>query len=219
MPHKFKLDIIIDETSETVSETGEFSDEEIKQLEDFSIYASEVWQSEFIHSNERGQTNINWNETDGLTTKTTLPDWNKVIVFLHKFRPILLQNERTYYNKIHNILARHLRHKYFRGMLQIQHDLFNGKTDQSRIQIRSNQVLINSEKVLFDWLNSHEFHREEDKKEFIESLHQLIPLETSKVIFLGLLIDKAKAAINIASLIQVILGKQDEIEFAMHKPD
>jgi hypothetical protein len=84
--------------------------------------------------------------------------------------------------------------------------------------MKSNKVLLNSESVLFDWLNSHEYHRNEDKREFIESLHQMIPLDLTKVVFLRLLVHKAVAAINMTTLISVLLGRKEEIEVTMRQP-
>lgn len=217
MPQNYELTLINDETGETVSVSGEFSDTEVKLLEAFINYADEVWGTDFIQTGEKGQLNIQWNKESGTKITTVLPEWNQVIVFLHKFRPILLQNEKTNFYKIHNVLAKKLDHPNFRNSLGIQHELYSGKTAQTEFQFRSNEVLLNSEKVLFDWLNSHEYHREEDKRKFIEGLHQMIPLDASKVIFLRLLTHKAIATINLAGLIRVVLGKQKEIAVSMKR--
>ena len=218
MPKEYKVELINDETGETVSVSGELSDEEVKLLEAFVKYADEVWDTDFMKSEERGQFTVQWDEESGTKFTTVLPDWKEVIVFLHKFRPILLNNEKTNFYKIHNLLAKKLDHPTFRNSLGMQHEQYSGKTAQAEFQLRSNKVLLNSEKVLFDWLNSHEYHREEDKQEFIESLHQMIPLDVSKVIFLRLLIDKSLASVNLADLIRVILGKQQEVEVTMKRP-
>lgn len=217
MPQKYELSLINDETGETVSVSGEFSDEEVRVLEAFIKEADEVWNTDFIQTGEKGKLNIQWDHKTGTQISTVLPEWNQVVIFLHKFRPILLQNERTNFYKIHNLLAKKLDHPNFRNSLGVQHELYSGKTTQSEFQVRSNEVLLNSEKVLFDWLNSHEYHREEDKREFIESLHQMIPLDASKVIFLRLLIHKALATIHLADLIRVVLRKQKEIAVTMKR--
>jgi len=218
MPQKYELSLINDETGETVSISGEFSDEEVKVLEAFVREADEVWNTDFIQTGEKGQLNIQWDRETGTKVSTVLPEWNQVIVFLYKFRPILLQNEKTNFYKIHNLLAKKLDHPHFRNSLGVQHELYSGKTAQAEFQIKSNEVLLNSEKVLFDWLNSHEYHRDEDKREFIESLHQMIPLDASKVIFLKLLLHKAIAARNVVDLIKVVLGKQKETSVTMKRP-
>ncbi len=211
MAIKYELDFTLEETGEVFSILGGFSDDAVKLLERFVICAEEVWQTTFIQSGQRGQATISFRPNEGITTKTTLPDWNQVIVFLHKFRPILLESESLSFKNIQSLLGRHFDNEFLRNFLKLQGDLYYGKADESYIQIKSNKVPLESEKVLFDWLNSHEFHRDEEKAEFIESLHQMIPLEVSKVIFLRLLIDKATASLNLAMMIQLALGKQREL--------
>ncbi len=41
----------------------------------------------------------------------------------------------------------------------------------------------------------------------IESLHQLIPLDASKVFFLSILLDKTKAIFNLADFIDLLTGR------------
>jgi hypothetical protein len=87
----------------------------------------------------------------------------------------------------------------------------------SGLQIRHNDVLINSEKILLDWLNSHEYHREKQKQELIDSLHRMIPLDASKVVFLRLLAYKAQGVFNLAALIRVVLGKQKSVNMKLRQ--
>jgi len=219
MPVKYELHMTVAQTGEEVSLSGEVSDEEVRLLEDFVRYAEEVWNTDFIKNGDMGELNINWDRESGTQITASLPDWNQVMVFLHKFRPLLLNDEKTNFYRIHNLLAKKLDHPYFRKSLGLQHELYSGKVCQSEFQFRSNEVLINSEKVLFDWLNSHEYHRDEDKKKFIASLHQMFPLDGSKVIFLRLLTHKTLATINVANLILVVLGKKREMTVRMRPPD
>ncbi len=148
---------------------------------------------------------------NNLAFKVELPDWNEVSVFLHKIRPFILQNERTYFHKVRNLLGFKLTDSYFRDYFNLQKELFNGKKSQEGWQIESNGEILNSEKILYEWLNAHEYHRDKDKQELIKFLHQIVPLEASKVLFLGLLSNKTKAILNLASFIYVLLGKQKSL--------
>ncbi len=131
MPHRYELSLIIDETSENISPSGEFTDDEWELLEEFFQYAEELIKTNFIQSGNWGQLNIRWDERSNMTVRTDLPDWDEVVVFLHKFRPLLLQDERTNFYKIHNLLAKKLDHPRFRNLLRQQHRLYSGKTTQS----------------------------------------------------------------------------------------
>jgi len=83
---------------------------------------------------------------------------------------------------------------------------------QSMFRIQSNDVVLNSERVLYDWLNSFEYHRDKEKKKFIESLHAMFPLNATKALFIGLLSDKTQAIYSVARLIRVVVGKQESME-------
>jgi hypothetical protein len=218
MSHKYELSIVADETGETVALSGEFSDVEWGLLEEFVLYAEEVFKTKFLQSGDWGQLSIQWNKDSGMEVATKLPPWDDVIVFLHKFRPILLQSEGTNFYKIHNLLAKKLDHPYFRNVLGQQHELYSGKRQQAVMQFSSNEVVLNSEKMLLDWLNSHEYHKNKEKRELIESLHKMIPLDASKVIFLRLLADKAVAVYNLTALIRVVLGKQKQVDVKIRQP-
>jgi hypothetical protein len=218
MAHKYDLSFVVGETDETVSVQGEFSDSEWELLEEFVEHAEGVLTTKFFQSGDSGKLEIKWDENKNMSVTTDLPPWDDVVVFLHKFRPLLLQNERTNFYKIHNLLAKKLDHPYFRSLLAQQREVFSGKLSQSIVQFRSNDVLINSEKILFDWLNSHEYHREKEKKEFIERLHKMIPLDASKVFFLRLLTDKAVATYNLTAFVRVVLGKQKQVSVKMRQP-
>lgn len=218
MPVKYDLHMTIDQTGEEISLFGEFADDEAGVLESFVEYTDDLRDTDFLQNGEQGNFSINWSRESGTEIRTQLPDWNRVMVFLYKFRPLLLNNEETNFYRIHNLLAKKLDHPYFRRSLGLQHALYSGKVSQSEFQLRSKDVLINSEKVLFDWLNSHEYHKDKAKKAFIEELHKLLPFDVSKVIFLRLLLHKAVAAVNVANLIRVLLGKQREITIAMPAP-
>ncbi len=45
------------------------------------------------------------------------------------------------------------------------------------------------------------------RKKLIEDLHQMIPLDASKVLFLSILLDKTKAIFNLADFIDLLTGK------------
>jgi hypothetical protein len=207
MPHPYSLLLTV-EGSEDTTLSGEFQDEQWSLLEKFVLYVTELSETKFLQSGDGGELRIQHDQS-GMVVEVRLPPLDDISVFLHKFRPLILQKESTYFNKIHNILAKELTHPYFRSFLSEQHATFNGKDLQAAFQLRINDVLINSEKVLYEWLNAQEYHRLEDSQKFIAYLHQWIPLEASKVIFLQLLLGKAQAAYNVALLVKVILGQQE----------
>lgn len=206
--HEYKLTLHSKDTGENISLSGKFAGGDWECLVRFTQYASELLKTKFVQDGMASSLSINWNNKSGMTVSTKLPPWEDVIVFFHKFRPIGLQSESTCFHNICNVVAKELAHPYIRNMIREQHERYSGKKMQKLFQIKSNDVVLNSEKTLYNWLNSYEYHHDEDKRKLIESLHTILPLEASKAIFIALLSDKAIAIYSINILVKVILGKQ-----------
>jgi len=218
MAHQYKLTVLFKNADEKISLSGKFEDEDWARLEEFTQYADELLKTKFVQDGMPASLKIRWDEKSGVESFSTLPPWDDVTVFLHKFRPIGLQSESTSFVKICSILTKELAHPYFRRMIKEQREIYAGKRMQAQFQIRSDNDLLNSEKVLYDWLNAYEYHRDKKKRAFIDSLHTMLPLEASKVIFLSLLSVKTIAIHNVAELTRVVLGKQKSVESAVRHP-
>lgn len=219
MAHEYELTLLPENKGEEISLTGTFEDEDWERLEEFAQYADELLKTKFVQDGMPASLNIRWDEKSGMCVSPKLPPWDDVSVFLHKFRPIGLLSESTYFFKICNILTKELAHPYFRSMIEEQREIYGGTRMQAQFQIKSNEVILNSEKVLYDWLNAYEYHRDREKREFIDSLHTMLPLEASKVLFLALLTDKTMAINNVAAITRVVLGKQKELKLQLRSPN
>lgn len=208
MHYEYKLRLSIKDTGENVSLNGFFQADEWNSLNKFLEYGEDLLNTKFVKDGMSAALKIKWEQNSRLMVSTKLPNWDNVIVFLHKFRPIGLQSESTYFYKICNILTKEITHPYIRNMVVEQRDIYSGKRTQTAYKFQINEVILNSEKVLNNWLNSFEYHREKEKRKFIESLHEIFPLDALKVLFLGLLSDKTHAIYNLAVLVRVVVGKQ-----------
>lgn len=216
MEYEYKVTLTMTNTGETISVAGQFTKEDWERLENFLEYTNDLLDTKLVRDGSPASLRISANaETNSMQISTTLPDWDDVTVFLHKFRPIGLQTEDTYFYKINSLLGQHLDHPYFQGMIKRQRDIYSGKKQRRVFQIRANNEVLNSEKVLDAWLNSYEYHRDKEKRKFIDSLHSMMPLDASKVMFINLLMEKVEAIYNTAGLISVVLGKQTSFDGAM----
>ncbi|BBJ23444.1 hypothetical protein W01_13710 [Candidatus Nitrotoga sp. AM1P] len=83
------------------------------------------------------------------------------------------------------------------------------------ISIQSNNCIVNSEKMLFTWLNAYEYHREREKQELLESYSKIMPTEWSRGVFLTLLVEKGKAISNLGALVEVVLGKRNALSLIL----
>lgn len=199
MAYQYNLTLTHKETGDQVSLSGEFESGNWERLIEFAQYADELLRTKFVQDGMPASLNIRWDESSGMAVTAKLPPWDDVIVFLHKFRPIGLQSERTYYYNICNILTKEIADPHFRSMIDEQRDIYSGKRMRAQFQVQSDEVILNSEQVLYDWLNAYEYHRSKEKREFVDALHNFLPLEASKVLFLALLTDKTVAIHNVYS--------------------
>ncbi len=216
----FQVIQINNETGEEETIGGEFTEEEHQVLVDFMDYAEALSTAPFLRSDNQGSAKMGQDGTGPLKFEITLPDWYEVMVFIHLLRPLILENERTNFNAVGGLLGKYLKDSWtIRQLLRGQRDMFSGRRDQRIIQFRSNDTLLNSEPVLQAYLNGFEYHRDKDKQVFVQGLHQMLPLDFSKVIFVGMLLDKASAIFSLADLVAVTVGKQKEIGFRFYVPD
>lgn len=213
MHYEYQLTLQINDTRENILLNGNFQADAWNLLNEFLEYSYDLLNTKFVRDGMPAALNIKWEQNSDIIFSTKLPSWDDVTVFLHKFRPIGLQSEGTNFNKICNILKKELAHPYFRNFVDQQQEFYSGKRMQTVIKFQSDNVVLNSEKVLNNWLNSFEYHRDKEKRQFIESLHEIFPLDASKVLFLILLSDKTQAIDNIAGLIRVVVGKQKSFEY------
>jgi hypothetical protein len=161
---------------------------------------------------------INVRDSRVHSIRSEIPPDDEVATLLHRLRPFILANEAASYVNVTALLARRFNYSYLRQVLKQQRRLFDGRNNQDLMKITSNGTVINSEQTLFDWLNGYEYHGDRKKRDKIESLHRLMPLEHSIPILMGLLGDKVQAIRQLAGLIAVILGREQSLRIVRHGP-
>jgi len=113
---------------------------------------------------------------------------------------------------VSKLLSYRWNHPVLRDIIRRSRDLFSGKSFQSQIQIRENDVLINAEATLTKWLNAFEYHRDIEKRKELEVLHKLTPLDSSKALFIDMMLDKAQAVLRLHKMLRgIIAGKTWQI--------
>ena len=208
MTHDLKLTLNIKDSDEEIEISGTIEDTDWDILEAFIQYADDLISTKWVQDGTPASFQIRWEQGSTMQVGTKLPKWDDVIVFLHKLRPFILQNEATNFYRVNNLLAKIIEQPNIRSFIAEQRKIYIGKRMQEMVRISSNDVLLNSEKILLDWLNAYEYHRDKDKKAVIDELHKMFPLDASKTIFLHLLSDKTQAIYNLTGFIRVLIGKQ-----------
>jgi hypothetical protein len=208
--HPCKLTIEVSDQRDPVEVRCEFDDSEWALLSSFRQLAADLEATALLNTPANLRVSFNWDRQRGLQTESTLPNSDSLAALLHRLRPFVLESEQTSFFRIVSVLGKKLRHPSFHQILGRLRDLYGGGRLRRTVVFTSNDVVINSERTLNLWLNSHEYHRDPQKAEILAALHKIMPLETSKVIFVILLLDKAEAISHLSAIIETIQGKQGD---------
>jgi len=145
-----------------------------------------------------------------------IPD-EQIEVFLHRLRPIYLQDERTNFYTIAKILSAHLRDSQIAETIRSWKRQYDGRESQNAFKISVDVTTLNSQEFLNNYLNALEYHRDKEKREKVREVTLHYPLEVQKPIVVLLLFFKLSAINQLASLIQLCFesegGKQIKAEF------
>jgi len=214
MSHKVRLRFNIQNSENNSEMEVEFAENEWQQMKSYLIEVSGLHSTRFVKNESGVNLNFKWDKNLGITWSVKMPPEEDIFVFLHKMRPFILQNEPYSFLNVRKLLERKFKNS-IPPILPFLLDLFSGKSMQRQVVMISNDQIINSEKMLFTWLNAHEYHRDKEKQEFLEELHKILPLEWSRGVFVNLLIDKAKAIFQLAEFIKLIIGDRESISIQL----
>lgn len=216
MPHRFQIALKADGYDD-VPIAGEFTDAEQAALQLFLRQYERLASSKPLREGFPCTANVNWEQASPIVVVTDLPDDDTISILLHRLRPFILQKEAASFHAVSSILGKSVENPHVRQLLREQNRLYDGRRFQSRIRIASNEVLVNSERVLFDWLNSYEYHGDSNKRDNIEDLFDRMPGDLMRFILVSMLVDKVEAIRNLAALVAVMLGKSNKLAFVAHE--
>lgn len=214
-PHKAAIRLIDNISGETSEHFAEFTDGEWRQLNDYLGHVADLHSTQFLAKGEGVQLNFAWSKGAAPQWSVKAPPVDNVLAFLHRLRPLILQDEPACFQKVRAVLKRRLKdapiHPFMGWLLEV----YEGKEMQRVIAIQSNNCIVNSEKMLITWLNAYEYHRDRDKQELIESYSKIMSSEWSRGVFLTLLVEKGKAISNLGALVEVVLGKRNSLSLSL----
>ena len=96
-----------------------------------------------------------------------LPDDDTLAILLHRLRPFLLADEPASFTRVSSRLGRLITEPYIRQLLRHNRRVYEGRVAQEMLRVESDDMVLNSERALFDWLNSHEYHHDAIKRESV----------------------------------------------------
>jgi hypothetical protein len=187
-----------------------FEDAEWTLLTRFRQFSAEVAETPIMLEGRRVSTSLSFDFTTGAESHAVVvPPKPEIQALLHVMRPFVLQHEPTAFNRIVNILEKCIPDPRMRAVLERQKELFSGKNFQQQVKMTASsapgtEAVLNSEETFQLWLNTHEYHRDEDKQAAMEELQALLPFDWLRAMFISMLFDRALAVINIANFIHFL---------------
>ncbi len=126
--------------------------------------------------------------------------------FLHKIRPLILQNERTQTFKVINILSKNIQSKQFRKLMKNLKSFFNC-SDPYSLDYAIDGGEIYNDKTLKLWLNAYEYHRNIDKVKELKPLIDSIGMKTFETQMMDMIILKFNASQEVARYVEVLIDE------------
>lgn len=212
MPHDVQLSLKLADRDAKVELVASLPESDWEILESYLGYVAQLGEAEYIKSGMPLSLRVTWNQTEGLTASGDFPAWDSVVVVLHRLRPLILTSEHASFDRTCGVLGRHFRDPGFKAILSEIRQLYDGRVLQRQIQLTSADLILNSEKVLMDWLNSYEYHRDQDKKALVDRLFRMMPVDISRAVMLLLVVGKVEAIRSLGGLVELVQGKRRDFE-------
>ena len=213
--HKVGIRLIDNTSGEASEHFAEFTDVEWRQLNNYLSHVTDLHSTQFIIKRKGVRLNFDWKEGSNPKWSVKVPPVDDVSSFLHRLRPLILQAEPACFQQVRKVLNQRLKDAPIHPFMKRLSEVFNGREMQKLIAMESNDCIVNSEKMLFTWLNAYEYHREADKQELLESHSKIMPTDWSSGVFLILLCEKERAISNLGALVEVVLGKRNALSLIL----
>ena len=197
---------------ESQAAEGEFTDNDTAILEMFLGQQAAIAASPILSAAWSCSVEVSWDE-NGARVETDIPDPDTIGLLLHRMRPFILQSEPASFVVVSSLVGRQVDMQPVRDLLARLRRDYDGRSFRGTIAIDINEVALNSERTLTKWLNSHEYHRDPEKREDIQQLLDAFPGELARGVFVCMLIEKKRACSNLARLVALLLNKRESLGF------
>ncbi|MED5617647.1 hypothetical protein [Ideonella sp. BN130291] len=189
------------------SVTGEFDDDDVDRLRDFATQMTRVKETALLARGFSGITNMKWEAGSGMVF-TCAPYSNaELYELLHVLRPVILEEERTSFQKIIALLGRRFKDKTFAHHARsLRHIFEEGElSSYMQVQVGGQKLLHNS--ILKLWLNGTQYHTDQEKAESWKKLEDSLTENNARALAIELVHSRVKALLLLDHVVQLVLSK------------
>jgi len=144
-----------------------------------------------------------------ITNRGLLPSDEEIAAFLHRLRPIYLNDEPTNFNRVANVISAHFNDPRITGLIRVCKRYYDGRTSREVFEIAAGGMVINSQEFLDHYLNALEYHRDTDRRQHIDRIAEHFPLDAQKPFVVLLLRLRLNAINKLASFLLTCFDRED----------
>jgi hypothetical protein len=195
-----------------------FPNETRRKLSTFCDCALSLNESSFFQNPMSRKGSLHFANDGSITHKGAFPPDEDINDFLHRLRPIYLQDEETNFNKIANLVKQHISDDDVTGAVKYWQKYYDGHDSQKTFTIKIKEKILNSSEFFDNYVNALEYHRDHARRKYIDFIAEHFPLEAQKSVFVFLLGQKMKVINQFASFIGACLEQENGQPIILRKP-
>jgi hypothetical protein len=163
----------------------------------------------FVRKRDQTKISIHMANDGRITDRGSLPADDEIAAFLHRLRPIYLNNEPTNFNRVANVASAHFNDPSITRLIREckRHD--DGRASREVFEIAAGGMVINSQEFLDHYLNALEYHRDPDRRQHIDRVAEHFPLDAQKPFVVLLLVMRLNAINKLASFLLTCFDRED----------
>ena len=202
-PVSLSLNLGADQTLEIVVANFDFT--ELSLLARFVKFVERCKESAIVQRGMPTLSNIIWSPEQGMRFVCPPYQNSELYELLHVLRPLILQNESTSFQNVLALLGKKITNDKFRTCLKELRMMFDHGELKGYMQISLNGHLLFDDATLKTWLNSTQYHTDEDKVVDWQKFEEALSVENTRALVITQLHSKVKALFMLQHLATLIL--------------
>ena len=138
-----------------------------------------------------------------------LPPEEQLDSLCRKFRFFYGDREASNFDRVANILKRHIEDKEFRDCIDNLKDNWNGKNaiKWSIIDENKNELNLTTQYLIDAWFNGNYFHSDEDKEQQLNHINKFISTRVNQYLFFDSVFQSSQSIINLHALMNQLISE------------
>jgi hypothetical protein len=205
MPFSYRMTLDDGEGDRAVI-AGELSDADTVTLNRFLDQYEELVDSKPVREGVDCEVTISVNKGKA-TVDAKLPTRDELDILFQRLRLFLLQKERASFVNVCSILRKQFTDLRLVELIKDQHAAFHNHPDHLGSVLIVNELAIDRERMLMDWIYGYQFHGEDERRDRLRAMGIDVNSPLIRQTLVSLLLNKQDALTNIAAVVAVLMRR------------